>query len=60
MRDKYELELRELELSERKFQERCNEQKGHLLEAESETIRLQGLLRQKEQEVEDIRKVSWS
>ncbi|KAM3847721.1 centrosomal protein of 131 kDa [Vipera latastei] len=57
MRDKYELELRELELSERKFQERCNEQKGHLLEAESETIRLQGLLRQKEQEVEDIRKV---
>ncbi|XP_058026036.1 centrosomal protein of 131 kDa isoform X2 [Ahaetulla prasina] len=57
MRDKYELELRELELSERKFQERCNELKGRLLEAESETVRLQGLLRQKEQEVEDIRKV---
>ncbi|XP_070596290.1 centrosomal protein of 131 kDa isoform X2 [Erythrolamprus reginae] len=57
MRDKYELELRELELSERRFQERCNELKGRLLETESETVRLQGLLRQKEQEVEDIRKV---
>ncbi|XP_013926893.1 PREDICTED: centrosomal protein of 131 kDa [Thamnophis sirtalis] len=57
MRDKYELELRELELSERKFQERYNELKGRLLETGSETVRLQGLLRQKEQEVEDIRKV---
>uniref|UniRef100_A0A8C6V5M6 Centrosomal protein 131 n=1 Tax=Naja naja TaxID=35670 RepID=A0A8C6V5M6_NAJNA len=45
MRDKYELDLRELDLSERKFQERCNELKGRLLEAE------------KEQEIEDIRKV---
>uniref|UniRef100_A0A8C6V7E6 Centrosomal protein 131 n=1 Tax=Naja naja TaxID=35670 RepID=A0A8C6V7E6_NAJNA len=44
MRDKYELDLRELDLSERKFQERCNELKGRLLEAE------------KEQEIEDIRK----
>ncbi|XP_026531533.1 centrosomal protein of 131 kDa isoform X2 [Notechis scutatus] len=57
MRDKYELDLRELDLSERKFQERCNELKGRLLETESEIVRLQGLLRQKEQEVEDIRKV---
>ncbi|XP_063149459.1 centrosomal protein of 131 kDa isoform X4 [Candoia aspera] len=57
MRDKYEIELQELERSERKLQERCNELKGHFLEAESETVRLQGLLRQKEQEIEDIRKV---
>uniref|UniRef100_A0A2H6NCQ4 Uncharacterized protein n=1 Tax=Micrurus carvalhoi TaxID=3147026 RepID=A0A2H6NCQ4_9SAUR len=57
MRDKYELDLRELDLSERKFQERCNELKGRLLETESEVVRLQGLLRQKEHEVEDIRKV---
>lgn len=57
VRDKYETELQELEQSERKLQERCNELKGRLLEAESETMRMQGLLRQKEQEAEDIRKV---
>ncbi|XP_025021828.1 centrosomal protein of 131 kDa isoform X1 [Python bivittatus] len=57
MRDKYEIELQELEQSERKLQERYNELKGRFLEAESETVRLHGLLRQKEQEVEDIRKV---
>lgn len=58
MRDKYETELQELERSERKFQERCNELKGRLSEAEGEILRGQGLLRQKEQEAEDIRKVS--
>ncbi|XP_066470551.1 centrosomal protein of 131 kDa isoform X2 [Tiliqua scincoides] len=57
VRDKYETELQELERSERKFQERCNELKGRLAEAEGETLRVQGLLRQKEQETEDIRKV---
>ncbi|NXI69690.1 CP131 protein, partial [Anseranas semipalmata] len=57
IRDKYEVELQELERSERKLQERCNELKGRLAELEGESIRLQGLLKQKEQEVEEIRKV---
>ncbi|NWX15482.1 CP131 protein, partial [Aegotheles bennettii] len=57
IRDKYEVELQELERSERKLQERCNELKGRLADLEGESIRLQGLLKHKEQEVEEIRKV---
>ncbi|NXG22944.1 CP131 protein, partial [Grallaria varia] len=57
IRDKYEVELQELERSERKLQERCNELKGRLAELEGESIRLQGLLRHKEQELEETRKV---
>lgn len=57
IRDKYEVELQELERSERKLQERCNELKGRLAELEGENIRLQGLLKHKEQEVEEIQKV---
>ncbi|KAI1232505.1 hypothetical protein IHE44_0006970 [Lamprotornis superbus] len=57
IRDKYEVELQELERSERKLQERCNELKGRLAELEGESIRLQGLLKHKEQEVEEIRKL---
>ncbi|NWY47006.1 CP131 protein, partial [Sylvia atricapilla] len=57
IRDKYEVELQELERSERKLQERCNELKGRLAELEGESIRLQGLLKHKEQELEEIRKV---
>ncbi|XP_075297169.1 centrosomal protein of 131 kDa isoform X3 [Opisthocomus hoazin] len=56
IRDKYEVELQELERSERKLQERCNELKGRLAELEGESARLQGLLKHKEQEVEEIRK----
>ncbi|KAM4661888.1 LOW QUALITY PROTEIN: centrosomal protein of 131 kDa [Discoglossus pictus] len=58
VRDKYESELQELERSERKLQERCNQLKERVTELEGEHIRLQGLLRQKELEVEDIRKVT--
>eukprot|EP00079_Xenopus_tropicalis_P027792 XP_012822164.1 PREDICTED: centrosomal protein of 131 kDa isoform X4 [Xenopus tropicalis] len=58
IRDKYESELQELERSERKLQERCNQLKEQVTELEGEQIRLQGLLRQKEQEIEDIRKVT--
>ncbi|NXK65445.1 CP131 protein, partial [Sylvietta virens] len=58
IRDKYEVELQELERSERKLQERCNELKGRLAELEGESIRLQGLLKHKEQELEETRKVS--
>ncbi|NXO04982.1 CP131 protein, partial [Rhinopomastus cyanomelas] len=57
IREKYEVELQELERSERKLQERCNELKGRLVELEGESVRLQGLLKHKEQEVEEIRKV---
>ncbi|NWI59048.1 CP131 protein, partial [Calyptomena viridis] len=56
IREKYEVELQELERSERKLQERCNELKGRLAELEGESVRLQGLLKHKEQEVEEIRK----
>ncbi|NWH64393.1 CP131 protein, partial [Geococcyx californianus] len=57
IRAKYEVELQELERSERKLQERCNELKGRLAELEGEVIRLQGLLKHKEQEAEEIQKV---
>ncbi|XP_062886617.1 centrosomal protein of 131 kDa isoform X2 [Mobula hypostoma] len=57
VRHKYETELRELEHSERNLQERCNEFKAQLMEAEGETIRFKGLLKYKEQEIEDIRKI---
>ncbi|XP_041432163.1 centrosomal protein of 131 kDa isoform X3 [Xenopus laevis] len=56
IRDKYDSELQELERSERKLQQRCNQLKERVTELEGEQIQLQGLLRQKEQEVEDIRK----
>ncbi|XP_077044544.1 centrosomal protein of 131 kDa isoform X3 [Agelaius phoeniceus] len=56
IRDKYEVELQELEHSERKLQERCNELKGRLAELEGESTRLQGLLKHKEQELEEMRK----
>ncbi|KAM9208303.1 centrosomal protein of 131 kDa isoform 2-T2 [Dugong dugon] len=58
LRDKYEAELSELEQSERRLQERCSELKGRLGEAEGEAVRLQGLLRQKEQALEDVRAVN--
>ncbi|XP_061866727.1 centrosomal protein of 131 kDa isoform X2 [Colius striatus] len=56
IRDKYEMELQELEGSEQKLQERCNELKGQLAELEGERVHLQGLLRQKEHEVEETQK----
>lgn len=58
VREKYEVELSELEQSERKLQERCTELKGRLGEAEGERERLQSLVRQKEKELEDLRGVS--
>ncbi|XP_061866728.1 centrosomal protein of 131 kDa isoform X3 [Colius striatus] len=57
IRDKYEMELQELEGSEQKLQERCNELKGQLAELEGERVHLQGLLRQKEHEVEETQKL---
>uniref|UniRef100_A0A8B9YNJ6 Centrosomal protein 131 n=1 Tax=Bos mutus grunniens TaxID=30521 RepID=A0A8B9YNJ6_BOSMU len=58
LRDKYEAELSELEQSERKLQERCAELKGRLGEAEGENVRLQGLVRQKEKELADVKAVN--
>ncbi|XP_012519625.1 PREDICTED: centrosomal protein of 131 kDa [Propithecus coquereli] len=58
IRDKYEAELSELEQSERKLQERCTELKGRLGEAEGESVRLQGLVRQKERALEDAQAVN--
>uniref|UniRef100_A0A8C9V7B3 Centrosomal protein 131 n=1 Tax=Scleropages formosus TaxID=113540 RepID=A0A8C9V7B3_SCLFO len=57
VRDKYEAELRELERSERGTQEKYRELKKKQNETENEVIRLQALLRQKEQEVQDITQV---
>ncbi|XP_071968605.1 centrosomal protein of 131 kDa isoform X2 [Engystomops pustulosus] len=58
VREKYESELQELERSEKKSHDRCNQLKGRVTELEGEHIRLQGLLKQKEQEVEDLRKIT--
>lgn len=52
IRDKYEVELSELEQSERKLQGRCTELKGRLAEADGERVRLQGLLRHKDKELD--------
>ncbi|XP_034715877.1 centrosomal protein of 131 kDa isoform X3 [Etheostoma cragini] len=54
VRDKYETELRELERSERTAVEKQQELRKQQMEMEGELIRLQALLRQKEQETEDI------
>ncbi|XP_041095708.1 E3 ubiquitin-protein ligase rnf213-beta [Polyodon spathula] len=57
VREKYDMELRELERSERSLQEKHSELKGRLSQAEGEAVRLQGLLRQKEQEVQDLTQI---
>lgn len=57
MREKYEAELRELELSERAAVEKQQELRRQQMETEGELMRLQAVLRQKEQETEDITQV---
>ncbi|XP_039643658.1 centrosomal protein of 131 kDa isoform X2 [Perca fluviatilis] len=54
VREKYETELRELERSERTAVEKQQESRKQQMEMEGELIRLQALIRQKEQETEDI------
>ncbi|KAM7370359.1 hypothetical protein PAMP_009914 [Pampus punctatissimus] len=54
VREKYESELRELERSERTAVEKQQDLRKQQMETEGKLIRLQGLLRQKEQEVEDV------
>ncbi|KAM6164349.1 centrosomal protein of 131 kDa [Rhynchocyon petersi] len=58
LRDKFRAELRELEQSERRLEERCSELRARLGEAEGEALRLQELLRQKERALEDVRMVN--
>ena len=58
IREKYETELDELERSERSAMEKYNQMKAELLEAQGERERLKVLNRQKEQEVDDIKRVS--
>lgn len=57
MKEKYEAELRQLEHSERTAVEKQQEMRRQQMEAEGELIRVQGLLRQKEQETQDITQV---
>ncbi|XP_062058568.1 LOW QUALITY PROTEIN: centrosomal protein of 131 kDa-like [Lepus europaeus] len=58
IRDKYETELLELERSEQQLQERCSELKGRLGEAEGQRQRLEALVRQREEELEQERMVN--
>lgn len=58
LREKFESELRELERSERAAVEKQQELRRQQVELEGELIRLQAVLRQKEQEVEDVTQVN--
>uniref|UniRef100_A0A8C8JCD8 Centrosomal protein 131kDa n=1 Tax=Oncorhynchus tshawytscha TaxID=74940 RepID=A0A8C8JCD8_ONCTS len=57
VREKYEAELKELERSERSALEKQQEMKKRQSEMEGELITLQGHLRQREQEIEDITQI---
>uniref|UniRef100_A0A671XHF3 Centrosomal protein 131 n=1 Tax=Sparus aurata TaxID=8175 RepID=A0A671XHF3_SPAAU len=57
VREKYESELRELERSERSAVEKQQELRKQQMEMEEELMRLQALLRQREQETKDITQV---
>uniref|UniRef100_A0A8C7V1Q7 Centrosomal protein 131 n=1 Tax=Oncorhynchus mykiss TaxID=8022 RepID=A0A8C7V1Q7_ONCMY len=57
VREKYEAELKELERSERSALEKMQEMKKRQSEIEGELITLQGHLRQREQEIEDITQI---
>ncbi|CAF0942879.1 unnamed protein product [Adineta steineri] len=58
IRDKYEAEFRELEHSEKQTKERYNQMKAQLTETDGENERLQVILRQKETEINDIKKIT--
>lgn len=58
VRDKYETELSELERSERNMQDKYNSMKERLTEVEGECSRYRSLLKQKEQQVDDVEKVT--
>ncbi|KAJ8013481.1 hypothetical protein DPEC_G00030240 [Dallia pectoralis] len=57
VREKYEAELRELERSEKSAQEKQQEMNRRQSEMEGELIRYQAQLRQRDQEIEDIKQI---
>lgn len=57
MREKYEAELRDLERSERTALQKQQEMREKHSEMEAELLRLQSLLRQREQEISDLTQV---
>ncbi|XP_071105625.1 centrosomal protein of 131 kDa-like [Haliotis cracherodii] len=58
MRDKFNNEMKELESSERHAVQKYNEMKAQLTEIEGECERLKVIVRQKDQEVLDIKKLT--
>ncbi|XP_067670950.1 centrosomal protein of 131 kDa-like [Haliotis asinina] len=58
MRDKFNNEMKELESSERHAVQKYNEMKAQLTEIEGECERLKVIVRQKDQEVQDIKKLT--
>jgi len=57
VRDKYEAEIHELENSEKQTKEKFNQIKAQITEVQGDNERLQVLLKQKETEINDIKKV---
>lgn len=58
LREKYEAELRDLERSERATLQKQQEMREKHSEMEAEILRLQSLLRQREQEISDLTQVT--
>lgn len=58
MREKYEAEIRDLERSERAALQKQQEMREKHSEMEAELLRLQSLLRQREQEISDLSQVT--
>jgi len=58
VREKYEAEIRDLERSERTALQKQQEMREKHSEMESELLRLQSLLRQREQEISDLTQVT--
>ncbi|XP_054564818.1 centrosomal protein of 131 kDa isoform X2 [Eptesicus fuscus] len=58
LRDQHEAELAALEQAQRRLQDQCAELKGRLAEAEGESARLQGLVRQKDKALAEAKAVN--
>ncbi|XP_045428204.1 centrosomal protein of 131 kDa isoform X2 [Pipistrellus kuhlii] len=58
LRDQHEAELLELEQVQRRLQDQCAQLRGRLAEAEGEGARLQGLLRQKDKALAEVKAVN--
>lgn len=58
IRDKYENEMKELERSEKVYQERYSQAKEKSNDLENEVIRLRSQVKQKDQEIIDVKKLT--